>query len=1335
MSIHDCSCAGSSGSLHDHIMHHIREKKPCRITCADLDALPTRDDFLDRRMQEIFAAKIRRARPILFMCNTVDTAHNVGGRSLFRMYGILPSGDRCCLTLNNAPIFFDVRVPADFSGADEFERHLRKELDVRAATVVKLLPMRGFHTEPCDYVRLSFATLRERTRALRLLGDEFETSNDDTGNYFNVVARNLGFSTAGWNRVENYTIYKTSSNCKFDIAVSLRADGPQDIAPLTAEMRATYPKELQAALDRDATLVATWDTEVYNPIKNGEVAEVGAEYDIFLIATAFGHHHADPFYTVACIEAAAEHPDISLIVECPTERDVIAAILRVWGAMTPDVLQSFNGGRFDWPRLVDKVKRYHMSWLLREKLSARPWTRTSDAPTTDREEDEIIRYGFRGEVVKIDAETMHPVDMVCQFPGVLDVDIWPVFKKLYARAEIVGTGSLNFFLSKNNLAPKEDMNFTQMFKLYEAARANPADLTASTRAMGVIAYYCVIDCVRPHQLCRVRAILTEKREVANLSCMPLYTAYYRADGGRVRNFIGAAAHRAHYAFSNKTVEKEPGEKVHFEGGWVFPPRRGLNVRRPIVALDFQSLYPSIIIGLNKSPDKEVTDPAEVARLRAAGYTLFEVGPVDYECGETKGSPLNTRGSFMTYSVQHNNAADDGYTYKFVGGQKVRDRPALPGESMGILGRILKKLFDMRRPIKSRVIEISKALELQKNGGASDDMRFELGKLDATQKAIKQLSNTFYGEAGNFRSSVYMLEVAGGITWCGRWLIQGRAKFVRAKGWTVQYGDTDSLYLTCPEHLFARMDTDFEAATRGLAIESEEYLARRIEYWTAMVRLTMDQIETLRREVNADLIRLTGGDALGMGYEEVGMPSVLGGQKKYAIVPHIAAVNFDDPEPLVKGIDFVKQGKSPIMRDLGMKCLREALSPRNHRSLYDISIDCIRDFWARGADDIAPYKMMAKYKPAKRNVSVLTFIARMRRARAACLEKGDMQSAALYAIPEPGEKFEYVIVQKAQAFTIDGRMIDMKIGDKMEFVSVYNASQRLPNPMRIDTAYYMNRDILSMFARFIAYHPMFEPDDKSLLEIYEDNDLPPAEIKRRYTALDEQTVASATKHLQAICQQIAGGKVDYAKIGRDYRKIYRSVKAQLADHARALLGSAADLLSAEFGAGAKTLQVLLDRYEPADDARERIRRAAADYVARWPGDILTLYGVYMDERNESNVGRSVRKFCDAREKAIKDELYDIAAPLGDRLREHEHDVMMSIEDARTRYAGGEVVLAEVTKAEINDFEPETADMIRRAHELLFAYGAISRVRFRHQCVADEIMKAKAAFLTAARASCA
>ena len=142
-------------------------------------------------------------------------------------------------------------------------------------------------------------------------------------------------------------------------------------------------------------------------------------------------------------------------------------------------------------------------------------------------------------------------------------------------------------------------------------------------------------------------------------------------------------------------------------------------------------------------------------------------------------------------------------------------------------------------------------------------------LNSKQKAVKLYMNSFYGVTGQSDFPFYKLELTGGVTSAGRENIKLVAEFVKKKGFRIKYGDTDSLYLTCPDSYYEKCDLTYDA---GKGVIS------KLEYWTEMVKITMVVMEKLRNEVNTFLRLKTRSDYLKMAYEEVLFPVVFTGKK-------------------------------------------------------------------------------------------------------------------------------------------------------------------------------------------------------------------------------------------------------------------------------------------------------------------------------------------------------------------------------------------------------------------------------------------------------------------------
>jgi DNA polymerase elongation subunit (family B) len=128
---------------------------------------------------------------------------------------------------------------------------------------------------------------------------------------------------------------------------------------------------------------------------------------------------------------------------------------------------------------------------------------------------------------------------------------------------------------------------------------------------------------------------------------------------------------------------------------------------------------------------------------------------------------------------------------------------------------------------------------------------------------------------------FLRELAGGVTSAGRRNIKLVADFVKSKGFQIKYGDTDFLYLVCPEEFFQKCDTAYDNGN-GLLKE---------EYWSQMVNISMRVIKRLRDEVNDFLKNDNGSSYLKMAYEEVLFLVVFTGKKKYYGILHESKPNF------------------------------------------------------------------------------------------------------------------------------------------------------------------------------------------------------------------------------------------------------------------------------------------------------------------------------------------------------------------------------------------------------------------------------------------------------------
>ena len=80
-------------------------------------------------------------------------------------------------------------------------------------------------------------------------------------------------------------------------------------------------------------------------------------------------------------------------------------------------------------------------------------------------------------------------------------------------------------------------------------------------------------------------------------------------------------------------------------------------------------------------------------------------------------------------------------------------------------------------------------------------------------------------------------------------------------------------------------------------------------------------------------------------------------------------------------------------------------------------------------------------------------------------------AAPYTPPEAGDKFPFVITERAIDVSLGGHCTKQSVGDKMEYPYAVTSGE-----YRIDRIYYMEGALMSLFARFISSDAQFAPEN-------------------------------------------------------------------------------------------------------------------------------------------------------------------------------------------------------------------------------------------------------------------
>jgi hypothetical protein len=178
---------------------------------------------------------------------------------------------------------------------------------------------------------------------------------------------------------------------------------------------------------------------------------------------------------------------------------------------------------------------------------------------------------------------------------------------------------------------------------------------------------------------------------------------------------------------------------------------------------------------------------------------------------------------------------------------------------------------------------------------------------------------------------------------------------------------------------------------------------------------------------------------------------------------------------------------------------------------------------------------AAWRPNKKNISVHLFMSRMKihfdienKENKKRMSMGKESKDLLYELPEAGDRFNYVLVQKnsmEDLFDTRGCKKVIKVGDKMEFIGVAKNKQ-LP----IDIAFYIKNYVIGICARFINYDEQFYPSK----DIIDSKELDEKKI-------DKYTQDAAKKYLEHFIKSLENiNPNELRQMGNMYKKIFSYV---------------------------------------------------------------------------------------------------------------------------------------------------------------------------------------------------
>lgn len=450
-------------------------------------------------------------------------------------------------------------------------------------------------------------------------------------------------------------------------------------------------------------VVASLDIESYS--STGKFPDADVRDDCcFQIAITLCEFGSDEPYdkTILCYKKADPDLEGVHVLSYATEREMLEAFQKYLVEKDVDIITGWNIFGFDLEYIFKRalicgcsLQTFHMSKLRDHRCELKHKKLSSSA--------------LGDNVLKL-----------LPMPGRFIFDLFHEVKKNYKLDSYKLDNVSKLYLGDQKI----DMPAREMFRRFE--REDPVELRE-------VAEYCVKDTLLPHRLMKKLCTLLNMMEMAKACWTPLQ--YLCERGQQIKVFSQLTKKARELGFMVPVIRKNKNALDEgYEGATVLEAQKGAYYT-PITALDFASLYPSIMMAHNMCYSTLVLDERKYGNIPGVEYETFELA--------------------------------SGKKYKFA--QNVAS----------LLPEILSELKVFRKKAKQDMAMAQGFMKEVFNG---------------KQLAFKISMNSVYGFTGASSGMLPCVAIASSVTFKGRSMIEETKNYVEKHfpGAKVRYGDTDSV---------------------------------------------------------------------------------------------------------------------------------------------------------------------------------------------------------------------------------------------------------------------------------------------------------------------------------------------------------------------------------------------------------------------------------------------------------------------------------------------------------------------------------------------------------------
>lgn len=452
---------------------------------------------------------------------------------------------------------------------------------------------------------------------------------------------------------------------------------------------------MEPAEDRPSNLkVMAVDIEISTP----EGLPDAKRDPIIMISLAFLPDHGGKSTTVLVAKPTKRADGVHSFTD---EAEMLQEFIKTVDAYNPDIITGYNLNNFDMPYITERLV-----------INGLPRTlgRCTSKPMASRAFAGKTRNSMVGRLIADDYELIKEMQVKTQLAD-----------KGFPKLKRYGLGDVSKALLNDN---KEDVSHKEIPILWAGSQDDVIRLAEYARKDAELALRLLLE----------KNLLDKFFEISKVSGVLMQDVLDGGEATRVENILLREFNKRNYLLplkpSSNEMEKRMNERdaLGFKGALVLEPIAGLHTK-PVVYLDFKSMYPTIFISFNICP------------------TTFVANDSGYK-GEVIETPLGAK--FVSKSTK-----------------------------VGIVPQIVQHLISERDRLRREAKD------------TKDDRMRKI--LESKQIAVKYMTNSFYGYTGYVRARIYSLAVATAVTACGRMLIERTSSSVsKHDDMRVIYGDTDSI---------------------------------------------------------------------------------------------------------------------------------------------------------------------------------------------------------------------------------------------------------------------------------------------------------------------------------------------------------------------------------------------------------------------------------------------------------------------------------------------------------------------------------------------------------------